>query len=115
MVLLQTCNYMKISSLKEYLLEKIVINGLEGRDLVYLAVGHDQVEEAGQAKKEATEELLGTEFMFQGLGGMVWKVGHSDEDVQQQPRYTLHQSTKNKNHIKLSGKSLQNYSELHER
>ena len=47
MVLLQTCKYMKISSLKEYLLEKIVINGLEGRDLVFLAVGHDQVEEAG--------------------------------------------------------------------
>ena len=99
---------MKISCLEVYLIEKIVNNGLEGRYLVFLAVGHDH-------KKEGTEELLGTEFMSWGLGGKVCEVGHSDEDVQQQPRYTLHQSTKNKNHINLGGKSLQNYSELHER
>ena len=45
--------------------------------------------------------------MYWVLGGKVCEVGNSEEEVQQQPLYTLQQSTKNKIHIKLSGQLLE--------
>ena len=71
---------------------------LKRRQLVVLAVGHDQGEGAVQAKRK----LLGN----WGLAGKVWEVVNSEDNVQQQVLFTLQQSTKNKIHIKLSGKLL---------